>query len=186
MPRISKLPAATSVNDTDIGVVVQSGVTKRMTHLQGKEDIAILSVFWGDKTQRLIEAHATDHTKVTVNKGAYYIPLLIGTTMFLIDTATHVSSVDDIDTGAIAAGTDYFVYACNSSGTLVFKTSTASTYPSGFAAATSRKIGGFHTLCAWPISRWMTLPWVRSANVASLPVSMACVLTWSGCVLPAP
>lgn len=148
MPRISKLPAATSVNDTDIGVVVQSGVTKRMTHLQGKEDIAILSVFWGDKTQRLIEAHATDHTKVTVNKGAYYIPLLIGTTMFLIDTATHVSSVDDIDTGAIAAGTDYFVYACNSSGTLVFKTSTASTYPSGFAAATSRKIGGFHTLCA--------------------------------------
>ena len=40
--------------------------------------------------------------------------------------------------------------------------------------------------CAWPISRWMTLPWVRSANVASLPVSMACAPIWSGCAPPAP
>lgn len=108
---------------------------------------AVLSTFWGDKAQRLVEAHASDHTKVTVNKGGYYIPLLIGDTFFLIDTATHVSSVTDIDTGAVAAGTDYYVYACNSSGTLVFKTSLASTFPDGFDATTSRKIGGFHTLC---------------------------------------
>ncbi len=109
---------------------------------------AVLGSFWGEKTQRLVEAHASDHTKVTVNKGGYYIPLLIGDAFFLIDTATHVSSVDDIDTGAVEAGKDYFVYACNSSGTLVFKTSLAATYPAGFAADTSRKIGGFHTLCA--------------------------------------
>lgn len=54
--------------------------------------------------------------------------------------------LDDIKTTSIKAGTDYFVYACDNSGTLVFKVSTASTYPAGFAAATSRKIGGFHTL----------------------------------------
>jgi len=95
---------------------------------------AVLGSFWGEKTQRLVEAHASDHTKVTVNKGGYYIPLLIGDAFFLIDTATHVSSVDDIDTGAVEAGKDYFVYACNSSGTLVFKTSLAATYPAGFAA----------------------------------------------------
>ena len=54
--------------------------------------------------------------------------------------------LDDIKTTSIKAGADYFVYACDNSGSLVFKVSTASTYPAGFAAATSRKIGGFHTL----------------------------------------
>ncbi len=108
---------------------------------------AIMSNFWGDKPQRLIEAHASDHTKITVNKGAYYIPILVGTTHFLISAAVHVSSVDDIDTGAVEAGKDYYVYACNNAGSLVFKTSLASTYPAGFNADTSRKIGGFHTLC---------------------------------------
>jgi hypothetical protein len=48
----------------------------------------------------------------------------------------------------VAAGKDYYVYACDSAGTLVFKTSLATTYPDGFDANTSRKLGGFHTLCA--------------------------------------
>lgn len=108
---------------------------------------AVLGSFWGCKEQRIIEAHASDKTKVTVNKGAYYIPILIGDNFFLIDTATHVSSVDDIDTGAVEAGKDYYVYACDNSGTLVFKTSLATTFPDGFDANTSRKLGGFHTLC---------------------------------------
>jgi hypothetical protein len=54
--------------------------------------------------------------------------------------------IDDIKTTSIEAGKDYCVYACDNSGTLVFKVSKATTYPAGFAAATSRKIGGFHTL----------------------------------------
>ena len=108
---------------------------------------AVLASFWGEKTQRLIEEHASDKGKVTINKGGYYIPLLIGDSFFLIDTATHVDASTDIDTGSLEAGKDYYVYACDSAGTLVFKTSLASTYPSGFNASTSRKIGGFHTLC---------------------------------------
>lgn len=109
---------------------------------------AVMASFWGEKTQRLIEAHASDKGKVTINKGGYYIPLLIGDSFFLIDTSTHVDAATDIDTGSLEAGKDYYVYACDSAGTLVFKTSLASTYPSGFNASTSRKIGGFHTLCA--------------------------------------
>ena len=54
--------------------------------------------------------------------------------------------LDDIKTTSVKAGTDYFVYACDNSGTLVFKVSTSNTYPAGFTAATSRKIGGFHTI----------------------------------------
>ena len=54
--------------------------------------------------------------------------------------------IDDIKTTSLEAGQNYFVYACDNSGSLVFKVSKTSTYPSGFAAATSRKIGGFHTI----------------------------------------
>lgn len=54
--------------------------------------------------------------------------------------------LDDIKTTSTEAGQDYFVYACDNSGSLVFKLSKASTFPAGFAAATSRKLGGFHTL----------------------------------------
>jgi hypothetical protein len=61
--------------------------------------------------------------------------------------AVDVDAVDDLDTGALAAGTDYYVYACTDGTTLSFKVSANSTNPSGFDAAHSRKIGGFHTLC---------------------------------------
>lgn len=54
--------------------------------------------------------------------------------------------LDDIKTTSTESGQDYFVYACDNSGSLVFKISKASTFPAGFAAATSRKLGGFHTL----------------------------------------
>ncbi len=109
---------------------------------------AVLAGFYLDKTQRLVEAHATEKQKVTVNKGAYYIPLAIGASWFLIDTATHVDLTADIDAGAPAAGTDYYLYACDNAGTLAFKISLNSTAPTGFTVNDSRKIGGFHTLCA--------------------------------------
>ena len=105
---------------------------------------AVLASFPLNKLDRIIEWASV--TTLTV-KGSNLIPLRIGDHWFLIDTATTVSTATDMDTGVISNGADYFVYACDNSGTLVFKISLASTYPSGFAAATSRKIGGFHTLC---------------------------------------
>jgi hypothetical protein len=103
--------------------------------------------FWAIKNLRLIEAHAGDKTRVVVNPGSNYIPINIGAHWFLMDTLTDVDSVDDLDTGSLAAGTDYFIYACTDGTSLSFKVSAASTYPSGFDANHSRKIGGFHTLC---------------------------------------
>ena len=47
-----------------------------------------------------------------------------------------------------AAGTDAYVYAVVNSGALGFVLSTNSTVPSGYNANNSRKIGGFHMLCA--------------------------------------
>jgi hypothetical protein len=105
---------------------------------------AVLASFPLNKLDRILEWASV--TTLTV-KGSNLIPLRIGDHWFLIDTDTTVSTASDMDTGAISNGADYFVYACDNSGTLVFKISLASTYPSGFTAATSRKIGGFHTLC---------------------------------------
>lgn len=108
---------------------------------------AVLASFPLNKSDRILQAHATDHAKVVV-KGSNLIPLRIGNSWFLIDTDTNVDTTADIDTGSIEAGKDYCVYACDNAGVLAFKISLATTYPSGFDGDNSRKIGGFHTLCA--------------------------------------
>ena len=105
---------------------------------------AVLAGFPLNKLDRIIEWASI--TTLTV-KGSNLIPMRIGDNWFLIDTDTVVSTAADMDAGAIANGLDYFVYACDNGGTLAFKISLASTWPAGFTAATSRKIGGFHTLC---------------------------------------
>lgn len=53
-------------------------------------------------------------------------------------------------TGSNRAGKDFYIYACvPSSGTEpVIKISANSTVPTGYTAETSRKVGGFHCLCA--------------------------------------
>jgi len=116
-----------------------------------QEDIAyggaILAGFALDKLDRLIIAHATDHQKL-IFKGSSLIPVRIGTDWFFCDTDVIIDAVGNLDTGALAAGKDYCIYACSSGGQLIFTTSLNSTFPDGFTANTSRKIGGFHTLCA--------------------------------------
>ena len=49
---------------------------------------------------------------------------------------------------ASRAGNDYYIYACDDSGTLALLISANSTTPTGYDADSSRKIGGFHCLCA--------------------------------------
>jgi len=108
---------------------------------------AILGNFYLNKQERLLEAHPTDHDKIVV-KGSNLIPLRIGDHWYFIDTDTNVSTATDMDTGSVSNGKDYYVYACDDgSNNLVFKISLNSTVPTGFDAAHSRKIGGFHTLC---------------------------------------
>ena len=103
--------------------------------------------WWGLKNLRLIEAHDSDHTQVVINKSAYNIPILIGDHWHVMTAAADVDSVDNLDTGSLAAGTDYYIYACTDGTTLSFKVSANATNPSGFDTFHSRKIGGFHTLC---------------------------------------
>lgn len=66
-----------------------------------------------------------------------------------IDSDLSVASAASIlDTGTVLQpGRDYYVYLCQVDGGANLKVSLNSTYPEGFSAFTSRKIGGFHTLC---------------------------------------
>jgi len=69
------------------------------------------------------------------------------------DTAFDLDVNATWDTGsavaaASRAGEDYYIYACDNSGSLELLISANSTSPTGYNAATSRKIGGFHCLCA--------------------------------------
>jgi len=97
-----------------------------------------------NKLTRIIEYKDAD--EVTI-KGSNNIGFELNSKWWLLDTDVDVATGADIDTGTISNGKDYCVYACDNGGALVFLISLASTYPAGYSAATSRKLGGFHTLC---------------------------------------
>ena len=57
------------------------------------------------------------------------------------------STSTDYTVGANRAGKDFYIYSCNNSGIVKVLVSANATYPTGYSAATSRKVGGFHCLC---------------------------------------
>ena len=84
---------------------------------------------------------------VTVAAGTV-IPILSGSVWksYYFITATDVTT---LDTGTLSNGKDYCVYLCdNGTDAGVLLISLNSTAPSGYTSGNSRKIGGFHTLCA--------------------------------------
>ena len=98
-----------------------------------------------------------------VFKGSTYIKLLIPNISSGYDHVVFGSDADIVvnyaeqrlDTGiTFQSGKDYYIYLCYKPPTTIQKTAQAdlvislnSTYPQGYDADTSRKIGGFHTLC---------------------------------------
>ena len=65
------------------------------------------------------------------------------------DTIEKINRNLDFTVAKNRAGKDWYIYACQSDkDSLVFKISPNSTVPYGYNADTSRKIGGFHTLCS--------------------------------------
>lgn len=87
-----------------------------------------------------------DKTTITIPAG---MQVAVNGNLY-ISTEDAEIDLDDVDTAANRAGKDVYVYACApASGTKpVFVASLNSTVPSGYTAETSRKIGGFHCLCA--------------------------------------
>jgi len=89
-----------------------------------------------------------DQLSVNINDVGYFLPAAVEldlNTAASWDTLTPV----DYTVAANRAGKDFYIYACQPvSGTVpVIKLSAAATYPTGYTADTSRKIGGFHCEC---------------------------------------
>ena len=62
-------------------------------------------------------------------------------------TENTALSAADLDSGAaFTVGKDYYIFLCDAGegNDEVYKISLNSTYPAGYGAANSRKIGGFH------------------------------------------
>lgn len=69
-------------------------------------------------------------------------------TLDLTAAAAWDSVTTDYRTAANRAGKDFYIYACQNGTALKYVLSANSTVPTGYTVNTSRKIGGFHCLCA--------------------------------------
>jgi hypothetical protein len=85
---------------------------------------------------------------VGINGSVY--ALTSQTELDLSNSASWDTTSTDYTVAANRKGKDFYVYACEptSGNTPVLLLSASSTYPAGYTADTSRKIGGFHCLCA--------------------------------------
>ena len=89
---------------------------------------------------------ATGAGQLTIKEGTYIKLLNQGAQRFFgWDSDFAFSVAGRLDTGTMQPGRDYYVYLCWDG---LIWVSANSTYPNGYDANTSRKIGGFHTLCA--------------------------------------
>jgi len=90
-----------------------------------------------------------DAATVTV-KGSNKFPVRVGTEVFWLDTDVDLDITTDLDTGAEAVGTDYYVYICDDdSNTPVFIISANASAPDATWRTNNsitqyRMIGGFH------------------------------------------
>lgn len=107
--------------------------------------------------KNIVEAIAGDDENSFINRWGgerlydnydVYIMRQIGSDKGVFKTDATVLSTGNLDAGsAFVVGKDYYVYICDPGSEdldEVYKISLNSTYPDGYNAETSRKIGGFH------------------------------------------
>ena len=100
-----------------------------------------------DNERYLTAGTSAAPTQITLDAG---VLITVGNSLFKTNAVTL--SPSNLDTGSsFTFGKDYYVYICDpqsGDNTVdadeVIKISLSSTYPSGYTAANSRKIGGFH------------------------------------------
>jgi hypothetical protein len=115
-------------------------------HSDSSDLATIVSSFFLDPRNRILELSPTfPKTKIYMTgKG---IPVKLNDKWWVLDTPQDITITSILDTGVILAGKDYNFYVCDNNGVIDFKISLNSTFPLGFTADTSYKLGGFHTLC---------------------------------------
>lgn len=127
--------------------LISTNATQSAAGYMSAEDKKNLEALLADKTWYKRPSLMTPNkTTVTIPAG---MQVAINGGLYITNTATTLN-LDSFITAANRKGKDVYVYACvPSSGTApTFVLSLNSTVPTGYTAAMSRKIGGFHCLCA--------------------------------------
>lgn len=91
---------------------------------------------------------AKNKLRIAANTG---VKIIIGGEhkIFVINNDIEFVPVNILDTGSVLEpGTDYHIYAVAASDNASLVVSKNATYPDGATADNSRRVGGFHTLCA--------------------------------------
>jgi len=119
-----------------------------------------------------------DRKKIRIKKGTFIAlqNAAIDVRYYKVDADVDVDVTTLLDTGStLTAGKDYYVYLVPSGSTVALKVSLNSTYPTGYAANNTRKIGGFHTECVnvGTISGHTLSTWLAGDI---LPASVWCLL----------
>lgn len=105
---------------------------------------------WAAQTTAGNRTKLTSPTAIQVDVEGYSLTNLVAQELD-ISSATVWDTIEGTDYSAAAAraGKDFYVYACIGTSVVpVIVISANATYPSGYTASNSRKIGGFHCLCA--------------------------------------
>jgi hypothetical protein len=139
---------------------------------------------WSAKT---VSAAEDRHKLLSPNKMAVIIDqsLFVLTDQIELDLSSAASwdttAGTDYTDAANRAGNDFYIYACDDDNTLKFRVSANSTYPSGYTAETSRKIGGFHCLCVDVDHATTLTAWAADTEIA-LNETRRNVGTFDGCM----
>jgi hypothetical protein len=163
---------AVNANKTNIDNVAgnMSNITtcvNNMTDIQNAEENAAIAAEEAERARGFSElifdtirtaykdflAAGSTHTKIKLRKTTFIkCPFTSGTKYLSNPTDIEFDVIAKLDTGsALTAGKDYSIYLVEDPAEtegIGIKVSLNGTYPTGYTAANSFKIGGFHTLCA--------------------------------------
>lgn len=115
--------------------------------VEWQQDIHFVAKTVGAAADRYILL-SPNRMKIYFNSMQYYLSAQATLDLSLEATWDTIAGTD-YRTAANRSGKDFYIYACApvSGITPVLKVSVTATFPSGYDATTSKKIGGFHCVC---------------------------------------
>ena len=140
-------PSADSTSTYWSKVVSKTAMDSAVSAAIAAEDASLMNKIFAQSTwYKRPELMTPNKTTITIPAGTQ---VAINNSMYISTSATMLTLADFVSADD-RKGKDVYVYACvPPSGTeAVFVVSLNSTVPSGYTATNSRKIGGFHCLCA--------------------------------------
>ena len=133
--------------DAELNQIINEINSKTVPAVEFQQDIHFTAKTVGAAADRYILL-SPNRMYVYFNSTQYYLSAQATLDLSLEATWDTIAGTD-YRTAANRSGKDFYIYACAPASGIspVLKVSVTATYPSGYNATTSMKIGGFHCLC---------------------------------------